>query len=180
MATEPHPALSESKESAGSTQATSPKAGLVYEIGYHLVPTLSDADAVAQAAAIRTQVEKAGGSVLSAEEPKRMTLAFRIERSEGGARGKYTESYFGWVKFEGPEELHTSVPMLKDSLTGNDRILRFMLVETVREAPQPVRNVFSSDRLAGETIRAPKRAEEKGGEVSEAELEKGIESLITK
>ena len=170
----PHP----SGQAEGSTQATPKDTKLVYEVGYHLLPALGEGDVSTSTGKIRAAIEKAGGAVFASEEPKRVKLAYRIERSEGGKRGKYTEGWFGWMKFDGEQELRATIPALQETFRADDTVLRFILVETVREAAQPTRTVFSSDRLAGETIEKPKRVLEKGGEVSEAELEKGIESLI--
>ena len=178
MVQEPHPTPLSSESDAGSTQATPKDTKLVYEVGFHLVPALSEGDAAALAGKIRAAIEKMGAAIFASEEPKRFKLAYRIERSEGGKRGKYTESWFGWMKFDGEEELRAEMPELKKQLTGQADILRYLLIETVRETAAPARAVFTSDRLSGSTIQAPKRSEEKGGEVSEAELEKGIESLI--
>lgn len=163
-----------------STQATPKKdSKLIYEVGFHLVPTIAEGDVSAVVEKIRAAITKAGGTVFAEEAPKLMKLSYRIERADSGKREKYTESYFGWMKFEGHrEELPAGIPPLQEELRGTRDVLRFLLIQTVREAPAPARAVFSSDRLEGETIAAPKRAEEKTGEVSEEELQKGIESLI--
>ncbi len=178
MPESPHPEAEAKAEAEGSTQATPKDTKLVYEIGFHLVPALAEGEVAALVGSIRGAVEKAGGAVFAFEEPKRLKLAYRIIRPEGGKRGKYTEAWFGWLKFDGEDELRSAIPELKQWLEGQRDILRFLLVETVRETAAPARAVFTSDRLEGTTIEKPKRAEEKGGEVSEAELEKGIESLI--
>lgn len=172
-----HPEAPARAEAEGSSQAIPKETKLVYEVGFHLLPALAEGEVAALVQNIRGAIEKAGGAVFSSEEPKRLKFAYRIERSEGGKRGKYTEGWFGWMKFDGEEGLRAGIPALGEALGAEKNILRFILIETVREAPPPVRTVFSSDRLEGTTIHAPKRAE-KGGEVSEEELQKGIESLI--
>ena len=60
-------------------------------------------------------------------------------------------------------------------------ILRFILVETTREdsIAAPRRAVFSSDRLEGKTIEKRPGAVEKGGKVSDEELDKSIEALVS-
>lgn len=180
MAETPHPEAEAKTDAEGSSQATPKKdRKLIYEVSFHIVPTVAEGDVAAAAHTLHAAIENAGGSVIAEEAPKRMRLAYRIERSDSGKREKYTESYFGWVKFEGERDgLPQNIPVLQETLRGTRDILRFLLIETVREAPAPARAVFSSDRLEGETIAAPKRAAEKGGAVSEEELQKGIESLI--
>ena len=60
-------------------------------------------------------------------------------------------------------------------------MLRSLIIETVREdiVPPKARAVFTSDRLEGETIKAPKAPKEVPAEVSEAELDKSIDALTT-
>lgn len=146
----------------------------VYEVGYHVVPTIPEAQVGAVVDRIREALQ-AGEFVLIGEEyPKRMTLAYRIERSVSGKREKYTESYFGWFKFEGEQ---SNIPALSATLRGVNDVLRYLIIETVREAAPAPRAVFSSDRLEGETIKKMNIAEERQGEVSQEEIDKSIEAI---
>jgi ribosomal protein S6 len=170
MADTPHPeALAE-----GSTQADNAVKTPVYEVGFHLVPTVGDEGVGPAVEKIRTALDHA--EVISEGYPQKMTVAYTIERAAAGRREKYTETYFGWVKFATERE---HIPAIEEKLRGMRDILRYILIETVREdiSTQPRRAVFTSDRLEGETIKKTPRTEEKGGEVSEAELDKSIEAL---
>ncbi|MDE2213121.1 MAG: 30S ribosomal protein S6 [Patescibacteria group bacterium] len=158
------------------TQANEADLGAVYEAGFHVVPTLSEAEATSVLGRVREALEKGGGSILAEGAPKRITFSYRIERSIAGKREKYTEGYFTWIKFEASSQI---IPALEDMLRSDREIIRFLLIHTVREVPTfAPRAVFASDRLEGETIQK-KTTQEKGtGQVSEEELEKSLEALV--
>ncbi|MBC7836599.1 hypothetical protein H7X87_02365, partial [Acetobacteraceae bacterium] len=72
------------------------------------------------------------------------------------------------------------IPALEGMLRSTKDILRYLLVETVREDAPTRRAIFTSDRLEGEVIKKPASApEEVKGPVSEEELEKSIEALTS-
>ena len=146
----------------------------VYELGYHVVPTVPE-DGVS---GVVEKIRKALGSaeILNEQFPSRLVLAYTVERSVQGKREKYGESHFGFIKFATDRE---NIPALNKALSAMSEILRFIIVETVREdAPAPRRAIFTSSRLEGETIKKPEVAPEKAAEVSEAELDKSIDALV--
>lgn len=170
-----------SQPEEGFTQATKadPSAPVknttpIYEVGFHIVPTVGE-DSLG---AIVEKIRKAIGDVefIAESYPQKMTLAYVIERAAGGKREKYSEAYFGWIKFAAERD---GIPALEAKLLATNEVLRSLIIQTVREdiAMAPRRAVFTSDRLEGETIAAPKRAKEEGGPVSDAELDKSIEAL---
>ena len=186
MAETSHPEAS----AEGSSQATGgPSAAAVknttpvYEIGFHVVPTVGE-DGVS---AVVESVRKALGDaeIISEGFPKKITLAYQVERPSGSATAdgstqgkyeKYTESYFGHIKFAMQRE---SVNAFTADVRVLQPILRFLIIETVREdiAAAPRRAVFTSDRLEGKTLEKPVAAPEKAAEISDAELDKSIEAL---
>lgn len=146
----------------------------VYEIGYHLVPTLAEDAVAAEAAKIRAMLGTA--EIITEEAPRKMTLAYVIERPGAGRREKYGEAYFGFIKFAIDKE---HINGIEANVRAERSILRYLLVETVREEVSTRRAVFTSDRLEGETIKKPAAiVEEKGGEVSEEELDKSIDAIV--
>ncbi|MDE2071310.1 MAG: hypothetical protein KGI70_01080 [Patescibacteria group bacterium] len=158
----------------GLTQADIEQKRPVYEVGFHLVPTVGEQGVGAVVEKIRKLL--GGAEFISEGFPTRMTLAYTVERAAQGKREKYRESYFGWIKFATEKE---HIPALEAALLAMPEALRSLIIETVREdiKTEPRRAVFSSDRLEGQTLVAPKPVAEKGGEVSEEELEKSLEAL---
>ncbi len=178
MVETPHPEA----PAEGSTQADTANKTPVYEVAFHLVPSLPE-DGVA---AVVDKIRKAlaapqtgeSAEIIAEGSPQRMQLAYVIERATQGKREKYGEAYFGWIKFAVPREVAVA---LAEVLHGMQEVLRHLIVETVREdiAARPVRAVFTSDRLEGQTLKKPVAAPEKAGEISEEELDKSIEALVS-
>ncbi len=161
-----------------SSQANAPKDPRpVYEVGFHVVPTVAE-DVVSEIVEkIRKELAKGGAEIIAEQMPQKMTLAYVVERSDSGKREKHGEAYFGWVKFATERE---NITALESVLRGTRDILRYLLVETVREEAVARRAIFTSDRLEGETIKKPVAAPEVSkGPISEEELEKSIKALTS-
>lgn len=160
-----------------STQANSAPSGdirPVYEIGYHLVPTVAEDAVAGEAAKIRAMLGDA--EIITDETPHKLTFSYVIERPGAGRREKYGEGYFGFIKFAIDKE---HINGIEDALRANHTILRYLLITTTREEIAPTRRaVFTSDRLEGETLKKPVAVEEKAAEVSEEELDKSIDAIV--
>lgn len=158
-----------------SSEVVDARAPIIYEVGFHLVPTTPEDGVGAAVEKIRKAIGD-DAEFISEGYPQKMHLAYVIERAAQGKREKYGESWFGWIKFA---QSPSKMPALQTTLTASREVLRFLIIETVREdivAPK-ARAVFASDRLEGETISKPAAPKEKGGEVSEVELDKSIDAL---
>ena len=149
----------------------------VYEVSFHIVSGVGEENIAGVVEKIRAELKKADAEFISEQFPQKTTLAYTVERVSGGKREKYNEAYFGFIKFAVEREI---IPVLQTMLRSFPEVLRFLVVETVREElVLPRRAVFTSDRLSGETIKKPISTPEKGGEVSDEELDKSIEALVS-
>ena len=159
-----------SAASAATVKNTTP----VYEIGFHIVPTVGEEGVSAVVESVRKALGDA--EIISEGFPKKITLAYQVERATQGKREKYTESYFGHIKFAMQRD---GITAFTATMRTMNPILRFLIIETVREdiATAPRRAVFTSDRLEGKILEKPVAAPEKAAEVSDAELDKSIEAL---
>lgn len=148
----------------------------IYEVAFHLVSTVGDEGVGAAAEKVRKLLGDA--EIISEGFPQKLTFAYTIERASQGKREKYSEGYFGWIKFATEAD---KIPGLQKALTDLHEVLRFLIVETVREdiALEPRRVVFGSDRLEGKTLEKPAAAPEKVAEVSQEELDKSIDALVS-
>ncbi len=157
-------------DSSTTVKSTTP----VYEIGFHVVPTVGDEGVSAVVESVRKALGDA--EVISEGFPQKITLAYQVERATQGKREKYTESYFGHIKFAMERDL---INAFTEAVRALNPILRFLIIETVREdiAAAPRRSVFTSDRLEGKTIEKPVTVAEKPAEISETELDKSLEAL---
>lgn len=148
----------------------------VYEIGYHILPTVKEEDIDSVVQGIRTAIEHAGGSLVAEGAPSLTRLAYDMEKREGEKYTAYDRAYFGWLKFEAAT---SAVHALESFLKGDTNILRSILFKTVREdtrakfrAPT-LREVKRTDTIKA----APRHEEVSSGPVSEEKLDKAIETL---
>jgi ribosomal protein S6 len=116
----------------------------VYELGIHLLPTLSVADVQVEFSKIKAQVEKLGGEFISESVPALMNLAYEIPKTIKAQKRWYETAYFGWVKFELEAK---NLAVFEKFVKELEDTLRYLLVKTVRED-----TIVSLDLLANESV----------------------------
>lgn len=177
----------------------------IYEVGYLVFPTVAAEDLPREATAIKDLLEKEGTRAFAEEMPRMRTLAYPMRKhtrttppeaglhgqvgltaglparnahagasaEAGGAYQTFGNAYFGWVKFEGDT---AAAKRLDAALRQMEKVLRFILVKTVREstlsAPRP------RPEFRREPKTAPKAPPSVPTPVSDVELEKAMEKLI--
>jgi len=152
-----------------------------YELGYHLVPSLSEDDLALRVEELMTAVTKAGGNILSEGAPQSFQLAYTMKRLRGGTWEKYDSSYFGWMRFEAPS---SALGELKEVLEHHEHIIRHLVLRLESKALAPTPEPRAPRPVKLEEVETePKQLEKKQdteekGEVSEEELDKEIEELI--
>ncbi len=152
----------------------------IYEIGYLIVPGVGDEGVPARVGDMHEALEKRGGVIISEDLPTLKNLSYTMEKISGGVKQKYERAYFGWIKFEmAPENLL----LLKKETDGKEDILRFMIIQTVRENTMVPVKPFSIRRP--ESISVPQLSREAGEAqisekpaMTEEELDKTIEELV--
>ena len=144
----------------------------VYEVGFHIIPTIAEDDLGARVTAIRDVIEAQEGKMIADEYPKHMDLTYPMVKVAANKRAIYPAAYFGWMKFEVEPKGAKAIDL---ELKKDDNILRFLLVKTVRESTMAPKKMFAQKR--GEETRV---VEEKVEEVpmTEEELDKTIEELV--
>ncbi|MFA6551905.1 MAG: 30S ribosomal protein S6 [Candidatus Paceibacterota bacterium] len=150
----------------------------IYEVGFHILPSIAPEKVVAEVSAIKEVMEKRKSVFLSEDFPKLKQLSYSIRKQVQGKYQKFNSAYFGWVKFETEPEMLLEI---KKELDKNTNILRYLIIKTVKE------NTLASATqkallIKGEGVRPPAKEAKKEAEVktpvSEAELDKTIEELI--
>ncbi len=146
----------------------------IYEVGFHIVPTVPEDGVGARVTAIRDVIEGKKGHVIADEFPRHIDLSYPMTKVASNKRSLYRSAYFGWIKFEvDPKE----VKAIEAGLKRDDHILRFILVSTVRENTMAPKKVFMQKR--GEESEAkPEVKQEAKPELTEAELDKTIDELV--
>jgi ribosomal protein S6 len=102
----------------------------VYEIGYHVLPTVSEEARRNVVLAMEKIIMDAGGLKISSADPEVKDLAYSMEKIIDNKRADYTRAYFGWIKFDVTPE---KVAEIKTALEGMNELLRFVLLGTLRE-----------------------------------------------
>lgn len=149
----------------------------LYEVGFHIIPTLSDEQIAQEVADIKAIIEKAGGVIASEGAPKLQPLAYEIAKVTGGVKRNHDRAYFGFVKFDSTGD---EAVVVKENLDKKDTLIRFILLKSVKE------NTLYGTKLAtrGDAIRSTKKSkedEDKEGTaapITEAELDKTIDELV--
>lgn len=147
-----------------------------HEVGYHIVPAVSIENLSNEVENIKNFLTKEGVVIISEEFPKMRELAYSISKNVGGIKRNFDTAYFGWIKFDARE---TPIAKIKKFFDENENILRFLLINTVRE-----NTIFSAnltDNEKKEEIKTSKKEEDKKevkSPISQEELDKTIDKLI--
>lgn len=150
----------------------------VYEIGYLLVSSIPEEKVADEVAALKDLIMKKGATMIAEEAPELRTLAFMMLKKVGAINERYTEGYFGWVKFE----LSSSeIESVKKAFEENPHMLRTLVMTTIREntylgkkAPAIVR----SEDVAPISGVNPEAAAEVAPVVSTEAIDKSIDEMV--
>ncbi|NQV93199.1 30S ribosomal protein S6 [Candidatus Kaiserbacteria bacterium] len=149
----------------------------VYELGFHIVPAISEEEAPKEALAIKEFIKENGGVVISEEDPKHVELAYAMYRTESGKKEKFETAHFGGIKFEIDP---IGIAKLKEVLDINRNILRHIIFRTVKENTHAeVR--LPQVRVERKHISTPKmtpKNEEVSVPVSEKALDESIKEIV--
>ncbi|TSC57395.1 MAG: Uncharacterized protein Greene041679_340 [Parcubacteria group bacterium Greene0416_79] len=148
----------------------------VYEVGFHIAPSVPEEAVGAEGTAIRDALLKEGAQVIAEEFPKSRLLSYGMRVRVGGRYVMYTNAYFGWIKFEAAAD---AVRRIEEALRRFERVPRFILVQTIRGETMTVPR---APRLEVKRVRreAPQAVsgQPAPAPVSEVELEKSLEKII--
>ena len=133
----------------------------VYEVSFHLVPDI-DPDKVSAVFDWVKGIVSEKGEVLSEEQPVKRDLAYTVRhtvRQRDGSYNRYDEAYFGSVKFRA---LRGAVRQIELTLTQDEEVLRFLLLETVEE------DTRIGEVLPGDEVEEPAEDAEEAADAQEA------------
>lgn len=103
--------------------------GKVYEISYILDGRLDESRAAEKADAFKKDIASLGGSFISEETPYVRELSYEMTRVVNNVNVRFTEGYFGWVKFE---MIPSKVEELDKKLKLDEEVVRFLVLKTVK------------------------------------------------
>jgi len=147
----------------------------VYELGYLLVPTISEEDIPVVFGNLKELISSLGGVAISDEIPKMIPLAYAMVKVVANVRNKFNTAYFGWAKFIMDSD---KVSELKKKLDLDSNFIRFLLLKTVKE------NTIAAKRFVrGEVAhRRPTKRKDEDLEtavsINKEEIDKEIDALV--
>jgi ribosomal protein S6 len=145
----------------------------VYEVGCLMVPTIAEENLGGEVTTFKDGLLENGVTFISDEYPKMMELAYEMSRSIANKKQKFSYGYFGWVKFECTTD---QAKVIKDSLDKNEKLIRYLMIKTVRES------TMSSKRPYGKPDGAKRRftpkTQETSAPMNEEVIDKEIDALV--
>lgn len=146
----------------------------IYEIGYHLAPSVSEEDVPAEVSLVHGAIADFGGTIISEGIPAIRQLSFEMTKKLENKTLKFSKAYFGWIKFEIDS---SRISEVSERIKNMQNILRFIAVKTVRENTMHVPKIptFKKDGVRdgvgmGDVQEKPV--------VSEEEIDKSIDELV--
>ena len=115
----------------------------IYEIGYHIVSSVSEEELPARVSAIKDVIKKESGVLIMEDAPSKISLAYPMSKMESGKRTVFESAYFGWLKFEVEQD---NIGNIKQAFDENNDILRFLIIKTVREDTRAPRRTVMAQK----------------------------------
>ena len=148
----------------------------VYEVGYLLVPTLSEEEIPTVYGNLKELVSSFGGKVISDDMPRMISLAYSMPKVLQNVRHKFDSAYFGWVKFFMDAD---KVLELKKKLDLDQNLIRFLIIKTVKENTIATKRFMSRDMTHKKPLYTKKEDEsEESLPINKEEIDKEIDAMI--
>ncbi|MDO8493334.1 MAG: 30S ribosomal protein S6 [bacterium] len=142
----------------------------LYEVGYLLIPLIPEDKVADEVNTVRSYIENTGGFIVSEEQPKMRKLSYEIkQRGMASKKARFEDAYFGSMRFQATAE---AVLAVNESLDKNDKILRFLMIKTVKEVPRVPRTGVPA-KSKSEVVDLDKKVI-----MSDVELDKEIDQLL--
>lgn len=151
----------------------------LYEVGFHIIPTLEENALTDEVSGIREAIESQGGTIRGEGAPEGISLAYPVSKVFRNKRSEFESSYFGWMTFVATPQ---GVERLEEALQARENILRFLIIKTTEENISLKPSKKMSFITGGADSKKDKKKgdrNEKGGEFSESELDKTLDELVT-
>ncbi|MFH1608405.1 MAG: 30S ribosomal protein S6 [Patescibacteria group bacterium] len=149
----------------------------VYEVGFLLIPSLTEEEVPTVYGDMKSLILSLGGEMISDEMPKMIDLAYTMKKTIQNLKNKFDSAYFSWVKFFMDAD---KVSELKKKLDLDPKIIRFLIVKTVKENTIATKkfNYRDSSRGRRPSFRKDEVKEETSLPINKEEVDKEIEAMI--
>jgi len=145
----------------------------VYEVGYLMLPTIAEENLGGEVTLFKDMFTDNGAIFISDEYPKLIELAYEMSRSIENKKQKFSYGYFGWVKFECTTD---QAKVIKDILDKNEKLIRYLMIKTVRENTMSVKRSYSKEN--GRNRRSSQKTKEEVTPINEETIDKEIDALV--
>jgi len=121
-----------SKTTVLAAEATTDEATemVSYELAFHLLPTVAEAEVPKIEASLASIITDAGGVTGEAEPAQPFTLAYEIKKMVNGTYRRFDQSYFGWLRFTA---LATAVGAINEAVEARQEVLRSLVTRLTRQ-----------------------------------------------
>ena len=155
----------------------------VYELGYHLVPTLAVEQIPQASGAVRGMIERISKDIIAEELPVFIDLAYQVVKTINHKNKRFDDAYFGFIKFASSPE---GIAKLEDELKKDENVLRYLVTKTLRENTFISKKFPSTNPKGRDTevvaeepvLVAPEVVVDGEVVTADAELDKAIEELV--
>lgn len=144
----------------------------VYEVGYLVLPSIAEENLGGEVTLFKDMFLEQGAVFISDEYPKLIELAYEMSRSIENKKQKFSYGYFGWVKFECNTD---QAKVIKGILDKNEKLVRFLMIKTVRENTMSVKRSYSKQ---DGVRRRPAQKHEEIDPINEEIINKEIDALV--
>lgn len=142
----------------------------IYELGYNILPTVSEEDVAKTVGAFKDALAKMGAEMIVDQYPQMINLAYEMVKEIENKNRKFKNAFFGWMKFElAASELEA----FKTLVEKNANILRFLIIKTVRESTLAVPKIAHKGMT-----RRPAAGAEHAAPMDETAVDKKIDEII--
>jgi len=151
----------------------------IYEVGYHIVSSVSEENIPAEVEKIKTYLAKEKAIIISEEAPKLRPLAYPIKKAYGGTYKVFDKAYFGFIKFELGEDV--DIKTIDLAMKNNESVLRYIIIKTVRENTMysPKITVFSNKDAKIKTTFKEDKVVKGEKQATIEEIDKSIDALVS-
>jgi ribosomal protein S6 len=104
----------------------------MYEFAFHLVPKMTEAEALESFADIKKLVEASGATIKNESAPALLNLAYQMEHTVESVKSKYNQVYFAWLILNA-----TGIQILAitEELKHRTDIVRHLIITTKNDSP---------------------------------------------
>lgn len=154
---------------AGTPEEVEASLPEVYEIAFHLIPTLAEEAIGDEVSRIVEVLNKNNVELIGERFPAKITLAYTMEKKIDGSIQRFSEGYFGWIAGVLSKD---AIAEVKSALDTNENVLRYLITKTSREAVATIMNDPTLDSTAVHLDA------DEGEEVSDEALDDAIEAIV--